>query len=44
VSVLEMVKLVEKVSGKKVPYKVVERRPGDLAEVWCDASKAEKEL
>ena len=44
VSVLEMVKLVEKVSGKKVPYKIVERRPGDLAEVWCDASKAEKEL
>jgi len=33
VSVLEMVRLVEKVSWKKVPYKIVERRPGDLAEV-----------
>ena len=44
VSVLEIVKLVEKVSWRKVPYKIVERRPGDLAEVWCDASKAESEL
>ena len=44
VSVLEMIKLVEKVSYRKVPYKIVNRRKWDLAEVWCDASKAEKEL
>ncbi|XP_033123665.1 UDP-glucose 4-epimerase-like [Anneissia japonica] len=43
-SVLEMVKSLEKVSGRKIPYKIVERRAGDLASVYADSSLAEKEL
>lgn len=43
-SVLEMVTLFEKVSEHKLPYEIVERRPGDLAEVYADPSKAEEEL
>ncbi|MFM2580800.1 UDP-glucose 4-epimerase GalE [Vibrio fortis] len=43
-SVLEMVKAFEEASGKEVPYKLVERRPGDIAECWADPAKAEQEL
>ena len=43
-SVLEMVKAFEKASGKKVPYKVVDRRPGDIASCYADPTKAEREL
>ena len=43
-SVLEMVAVFEKTSGRKLPYKIVGRRPGDLAEVCADPSLAEKEL
>ncbi|MED3237201.1 GDP-mannose 4,6-dehydratase, partial [Bacillus thuringiensis] len=43
-SVLEMVEAFEKVSGKKVPYKITERRPGDVAVCFADASKAKREL
>ncbi|PEA54437.1 UDP-glucose 4-epimerase GalE [Bacillus pseudomycoides] len=43
-SVLEMVKAFEKVSGKKIPYKITERRPGDIAVCFADASKAKMEL
>ncbi|MEM8540696.1 MAG: UDP-glucose 4-epimerase GalE [Pseudomonadota bacterium] len=43
VSVLEMVKAFEAASGQKVPYKIVERRPGDIATCYADASRA-KEL
>ncbi|MGI2790636.1 UDP-glucose 4-epimerase GalE [Bacillus cytotoxicus] len=43
-SVLEMVKAFEKVSGRKVPYKITERRPGDVAICYADASKAKREL
>lgn len=41
---LEMVKTFERVSGAKVPYQIVERRPGDAAAVWADTSLAEKEI
>lgn len=44
VSVLEMVKTFEAISDRRVPYRIVPRRPGDLAEVFADASKAEREL
>jgi len=44
VSVLEMIKLVEKVSWKKVPYKIVERREWDLAASYCNADKAKEIL
>lgn len=43
-SVLEMVSAFEKASGKKLPYKFMPRRKGDLAEVYADPTKAEKEL
>jgi UDP-glucose 4-epimerase len=38
-SVLDMVVAFEKASGKKVPYKVLPRREGDVAECWADSSK-----
>ncbi|MBR3269996.1 UDP-glucose 4-epimerase GalE [Candidatus Saccharibacteria bacterium] len=43
-SVLEMVETFEKISGKPLPHKFVERRPGDLAEIWANPKKAENEL
>jgi UDP-glucose 4-epimerase len=43
-SVLEMVKAFESASGKQVPYEIVDRRPGDIAECWADPAKAMKEL
>lgn len=39
-SVLDIVKGTEKISGKKVPYRVVERRPGDPATLVADPAKA----
>ncbi len=43
-SVLEMVKAFEKASGRKVPYKIVGRRAGDIAECYADPSLARKEM
>lgn len=43
-SVLDIVKAFEKSTGEKVAYKIVERRPGDIAECYADASKAKEEL
>lgn len=43
-SVLELVRAFERVNGVRVPYVVQERRPGDVASCWCDASKAAREL
>mgnify|MGYP003323088304 CR=1 FL=1 len=43
-SVLDMVHAFERVTGQKVPYEIVGRRPGDLATVYADPSKAEREL
>ena len=43
-SVLDMVKAFEKATGKKVPYKITERRQGDIAICYADAEKAKKEL
>jgi len=42
-SVLEVIETFEKVSGKKIPYEIADRRPGDVAECFADASLA-KEL
>lgn len=39
-SVLELIKAFEKASGIKVPYKIVQRREGDIAECYADPSKA----
>lgn len=43
-SVLEVVKAFEKASGKPVPYQIVDRRPGDAAEAYAEASKAKEEM
>ncbi len=43
-SVLEMIAAFEKSSGKKIPYRIVDRRPGDIAAAYADPSKAEREL
>jgi UDP-glucose 4-epimerase len=43
-SVLEMIRMFEKVSGKKIPYRVVDRRQGDVAECWAFPGEAERLL
>ncbi len=43
-SVLEMVEAFAEAAGKKIPYRIVGRRPGDIASCYADPSKAEKEL
>jgi UDP-glucose 4-epimerase len=43
-SVLQLLKAFEEANGLKVPYEIVDRRPGDIAECYADASKAEREL
>ena len=43
-SVLEVISAFEKASGRKVPYRIVERRPGDVAVSYADVSRAQKEL
>jgi UDP-glucose 4-epimerase len=39
-SVLEMVRAFENASGRKVPYRVVARRPGDIAACYADPARA----
>ena len=43
-SVLDMVKAFERVTGKKIPYEIVPRRPGDLATVYSSPDKSAEEL
>lgn len=43
-SVLDVVKAFETASGRTVPYKLVDRRPGDIAEYWADPTKAAQDL
>lgn len=43
-SVLQLVKTFEKVTGSAVPYKIVERRKGDISMMYANADLAEKEL
>lgn len=44
VSVLELINAFEKATGKKVNYKVVGRRAGDIEKVWADTTVANTEL
>ena len=39
-SVLDMVKAFEKVSGRPVPYQIVDRRPGDIGTVYASPDKS----
>lgn len=43
-SVLEMIKAFERVSGKKIPYEIVERRAGDIAQCYADPKLAKEKL
>lgn len=43
-SVLDMVKAFEKASGKKIPYRIAERRAGDIATCYAGAEKAKQLL
>jgi UDP-glucose 4-epimerase len=43
-SVLDLVKAFEKASGRKIIYKIIERRAGDIATCYADPKKAQKEL
>ena len=43
-SVLEIIETFEKVNGVKIPYKIVDRREGDIEKVWADPSYANNEL
>ncbi|KZE63416.1 UDP-glucose 4-epimerase [Fictibacillus phosphorivorans] len=43
-SVLEMIKAFERASGQKIPYNIVNRRPGDIAVSYADPTKAKREL
>ena len=39
-TVLEVIQSFERVSGKKLNYKIVERRAGDITEAYADTSRA----
>ena len=41
-SVLDVIKAFGEACGKEIPYEICERREGDIAANWCDASKAER--
>lgn len=43
-SVMEIIRTFEQASGKKIPYVISPRRPGDIAECYADCTKAKKEL
>ena len=43
-SVLQMVKAFEEASGKKIPYEITDRRPGDIAICYADPTKAREIL
>ncbi len=44
VSVLDMIKTFETVNHCKVPYRITDRRPGDIAKCWADTSLANRLL
>lgn len=44
VSVLEMVNIFMKVNNVNIPYKITNRRSGDLPITYCNTNKSEKEL
>lgn len=43
-SVLDVIHTFEKATGKKIAYDITDRRPGDAATCFADASKANREL
>lgn len=43
-SVMQIIKAMERVTGTHIPYKLTERRPGDIATCTADATLANREL
>ena len=43
-SVLEVIQSFEEMSGRKLPYKIVGRRVGDIEKIWADTTYANKVL
>ena len=43
-SVIDMIKAFEKASSKKIPYEIIDRRPGDIPASYTDTTFAEKIL
>ena len=43
-SVLELIQAFEKINNINIPYKIIERRNGDIASCYADVSKANREL
>lgn len=43
-SVLEVISAFEKACGKKIPYQILDRRPGDIAACYADPTLAQSEL
>lgn len=43
-SVLEVVRAFERASGRSIPFRIVKRRPGDVACAYADPSAAERTL
>lgn len=43
-SVLELIEIFAEATGEEVPYVIKGRRPGDIAECYCNAAKAAEEL
>ena len=43
-TVLEVIHSFEKVSGRKLNYKIVDRRPGDITSAYADTTLANQEL
>jgi UDP-glucose 4-epimerase len=43
-SVLEVIRAFERASGIQVPYRLTDRRPGDVAECWADPARARQLL
>ena len=41
---LEVINAFKKTTGKDIPYQIVNRRPGDVAVTYADATKAQEEL
>jgi UDP-glucose 4-epimerase len=44
ISVMEVIRSFERVTGLKLNYRIVPRRPGDIVKIWADPSYANKEL
>lgn len=43
-SVLELIRAFEEAAGTEIPYEIVARRPGDIAECWADPTLAAEKL